>query len=117
MTKAIYGNSQSIANRFNSYDTVYTSFFKSTDRPQSYQNKTAEKNWKAQRPATAGHPNTRTNFKVGYVRETGLVSTQMQASKQIEEVSAHQNNVEVTKLRKDNQKKQRQTNIQFGSSF
>ena len=88
--------------------TVYILLsFKNSARQQTY--KQTKENW-TERVSASDHPNTKWNFKIGYYRETGIVSTQMQANKQIQNGFETENNSEMKQTR-DKYRKRNQSSI------
>lgn len=80
MTKSL--NIPGNANKVEQYRSVYATAFKQSAVSPGYKTPGSMRSEKTERPSTASHPNTRTNFQVGYTRQTGIVSTQMQSNKQ-----------------------------------
>lgn len=76
--------------------------------------------WNDKTPVSAStipHPNTKCNFKVGYHRQVGIVSTQMQANREVKDGHNPNDAVEMKNLRDKYKKRRNQTTFQLGSKY
>lgn len=108
MAKAMNGTQyESTNSKIEKYNSVYSSFFKGSSKQQSH--KQTKDSW-TERVSASDHPNTKWNFKIGYYRETGIVSTQMLANKQAQEGFETENNAEMKETR-DRYRRRNQSSI------
>lgn len=66
------------------------------------------------RPSTAIHPNSKTSFRVGYNKETGKMSSQMMANKEITDTIAPENHTEMKTIHDRYRKRQGKSTLNIG---
>jgi len=69
------------------------------------------------RPHTANHGHKNSGFNIGYKRETGLVSTQMQSNQEITKSSAPENHSQMKSMHDRYRNRQGKTTFNLGSKL